>query len=93
MEGPAILVGLCRGPVIKHELNITRDEVPRLNPSARQSDYKTYYSDETRRIIADVYDRDIESFGYDFTNSYVGCQIANRPLWGQAVRRAATVKP
>ncbi len=37
--------------------NITKD---------REKDYRTYYTAETRAIVADVYRKDIELFGYDF---------------------------
>ena len=39
--------------------------LPQLNVSAR-GDYHGYYDEETARIVADVYERDITLFGYDF---------------------------
>jgi len=34
----------------------------------RQKDYRQYYSDETRQLVANVYHEDIKLFGYDFHN-------------------------
>lgn len=38
----------------------------RLNASAREPGYRNYYSDETRDLIADYYQQDLEAFGYSF---------------------------
>jgi hypothetical protein len=40
--------------------------VPHLNRSSRRSDFRSYYSPETRRIVESVYAEDIELFGYTF---------------------------
>jgi len=40
-------------------------ELPHLNPSRRR-DYRTYYSDEARELVARIDRRDIELFGYTF---------------------------
>jgi hypothetical protein len=41
--------------------------LPRLNQGPpRDADYRSYYTTETRDIVADAYRRDIELFGYDF---------------------------
>ncbi len=34
----------------------------------KQKDFRDYYSEEAKAIVADVYRRDIELFGYDFDN-------------------------
>lgn len=35
---------------------------------ARRDDYRSYYTEDTKRIVADVYSTDIRIFGYDFEN-------------------------
>jgi hypothetical protein len=49
---------LCR------ELNIEA-ELPKANVGDHE-DYRRYYDDETRRIVGELYARDVEQFGYDF---------------------------
>jgi hypothetical protein len=46
--------------------------------ASRTKDYRDYYSDETRRIVGDVYAEDIRLFGYAFDNSSIPKQIAAR---------------
>jgi len=40
-------------------------ELPHLNAS-RRTDYRSYYDDETRELVARWYSEDIERFGYTF---------------------------
>jgi hypothetical protein len=40
--------------------------LPVENTSQRSRDYRTYYDDDTRRMIAEVYRADVEKFGYTF---------------------------
>lgn len=40
-------------------------ELPRANASSHR-DYRTYYSDATRELVKNYFQRDIEMFGYDF---------------------------
>ena len=37
-----------------------------LNRTSRRGDYRSYYDDESREIVSQVYRRDIEMFGYRF---------------------------
>ncbi|MEM1182087.1 MAG: hypothetical protein AAGM22_27310, partial [Acidobacteriota bacterium] len=47
----------------KHALPAT---LSRRNASKRRRDYRSYYSPETREIVADHYAADLEAFGYLF---------------------------
>lgn len=51
---------------VREKLGICTD-LSRLNAS-RRTHYKNYYDIETIEIVADVYQKDIEIFGYDFEN-------------------------
>ena len=54
-------------------------ELQSLNVTgARAGDYKSYYNDETRKIVADVFQEDIRIFGYTFDNSSLHAQVATR---------------
>lgn len=50
----------------------------RKGNTSRHKSYRDYYSATTRDIVAEVYLRDIERFGYDFENASVARQVANR---------------
>ena len=52
----------------------------------RAKDYRQYYSDETRQMVADVYAEDIALLGYSFDNSSLSNQLAARD------QRARTVE-
>jgi hypothetical protein len=45
--------------------NVTKD---------RHRDHRQYYSEKTKRIVADIYRKDIELFGYDFDNHWTSCE-------------------
>lgn len=51
---------LCR------KLRIDCEPLPALNDSPRSRDYRSYYNDETRHMIEQVYQVDIDAFGYSF---------------------------
>jgi hypothetical protein len=51
---------LCR------ELGVSTAGLPVENTSDRARDYRTYYDDDTRQMLAHVYRQDIERFGYSF---------------------------
>jgi tetratricopeptide (TPR) repeat protein len=51
---------LCR------ELGVPAADLPVENTSKRSRDYRSYYDDDTRRMLAEVYRADIERFGYAF---------------------------
>lgn len=50
--------------VIRDRLGVDADLPTRMKSVHRP--YREYYSDETRDMVADIYARDIESFGYHF---------------------------
>jgi hypothetical protein len=62
----------------------------KLNQSEHE-DYASYYSDETRDIVARVYRQDIDLLGYDFRNENVPrmLEIRNSKLKGPRKRRAS----
>ena len=47
------------------KLGLQRMTVPHIN-AIKHADYREYYNDETREIIAEKHARDIELFGYSF---------------------------
>ncbi len=59
----------------------------RLAGSNRSShqDYRDYYSEETRALVARVYREDIALFGYEFDNAGLAAQLAARArgTWAQ----------
>lgn len=60
----------------KLNLQATLSEENR-NPIRARS-YLDYYTDETRRIVADAYAEDIQLFGYSFDNSSLPAQLEAR---------------
>ena len=44
----------------------------------KQLDYRDFYTNETREIVAAVYKKDIELLGYNFDNSSLKKQLTNR---------------
>ena len=57
-------IALDTGVVFK-KLGIEGASLPHKN-SSRHRNYRTYYTDETRDLVAERYSRDIEYFGYEF---------------------------
>ena len=53
------------GQVLCEKLAIKNINLPRLNPSHHEN-YRTFYTEETRRIVEEVYATDIELFKYVF---------------------------
>jgi hypothetical protein len=54
---------------IRNMLGI-KASLPHLNSTERKKDdYRNFYTEETKKIVADVYMKDIQIFGYDFDNT------------------------
>ena len=47
-------------------IGITSKTLPHKRKATDRSDYRQYYNDDTARLVADNFRRDIENFGYSF---------------------------
>lgn len=50
---------------ISNFLNQYNLSIPHLNKSNSTSDFRSYYDEETARLVAEIYKMDLENFGYD----------------------------
>ena len=46
--------------------DIRRAAIPHINRTATTRDYSTYYTEETRLLVAELYAYDINEFGYEY---------------------------
>jgi len=51
--------------LLKDKFNI-KQELPYLNTSSRNKDYREYYNDNTKQIVENKFKKDINTFGYKF---------------------------
>jgi chondroitin 4-sulfotransferase 11 len=51
---------------VQERVGLPAVELPRLQAARQSRPYASFYTDETRRIVAERYGRDIEMFGYSF---------------------------
>lgn len=63
---------------VRNRLDISANLKYQNKTSNRKIDYRDYYTDETIEIVANVYQKDIEIFGYDFDNSSLADQLTKR---------------
>ena len=47
-------------------IGITSKTLPHKRKATNRGDYRQYYNDDTARLVADYFRRDIENFGYSF---------------------------
>ena len=52
--------------VVKEKLGMRKSLLFLNKTTARKRNYRDYFSEETKRIVADLYSKDIASFGYNF---------------------------
>lgn len=52
--------------VVAEKLELTSSKLPHDMKSAKRRPYQSYYNAKTRQIVAEVYCKDIEVFGYQF---------------------------
>ena len=52
--------------VIAKKFNINKD-LPVINASSRNKNYQEYYNDNTRKIVQTKFEKDINTFGYNFS--------------------------
>lgn len=53
-------------PEISRQIFGREEPLPKVNISRDRRDYRTFYTPETRRLVAEKYRDDIEMFGYEF---------------------------
>lgn len=56
-------------------------QLQHINKS-KHDDYKNLYNEETKAIVAEVYETDIKLLGYNFDNSSLPAQLARRSMGG-----------
>lgn len=68
---------------IKKKIGVRAKLQTRNVTNERHRDYRQYYSEETKEIIANVYHEDIELFGYDFDNQMIEKVVTRRGRSGE----------
>ncbi len=54
------------------------EHINKTNSNDKKLDYEEFYTEKMQDIVANVYKKDIELFGYNFDNSSLKTQIENR---------------
>lgn len=54
---------------ITQKLGVEQELKTKNKTTIKKKDYRTYYNDESAEIVAQLYEKDIKMFGYDFDNS------------------------
>lgn len=68
--------------LVRARLGVGGPLVERNAPGGRRppGQFETLYDEETRRIVADVYRRDVELLGYEFDNGSLAAQLSQRGI-------------
>ncbi len=64
--------------IIRNRIGVDATMMSANRTKKRSKDYRSDYTDETREIVARIYRRDLELFGYDFENSNLEAQLQAR---------------
>ena len=51
---------------VSRQIFAREEQLPAVNVSADRSDYRAFYDEESRKLVAEKYRDDIETFGYQF---------------------------
>ena len=60
------LSGIVKAHITAKKFNINKD-LPVINVSSRTHGYKDYYNDNTKKIVQTKFEKDINTFGYNFS--------------------------
>lgn len=72
--------------LIANKLHINSSLITTNRNESREKDYRQYYTDETRAIVAEVYADDLNLLGYSFDNSDLSARWSSRGPDGRLCR-------
>jgi hypothetical protein len=71
---------------ISRKLGINATLAEANRNASREKDYRQYYTDASRKIVADLYAADLRILGYDFDNANLQAKLAQRGADGRVNR-------